>query len=227
MRAASGSIPPIPTSRRVLALARELIGFPRHLSQHVGGFVITRGRLDEVVPIENAAMEERTCVEWDKDDLDALGILKIDVLGLGMLTCLRRGFDLLNKHYAKLPPPHGGLPPPLASPSPRVRGEGRGEGALPHAGAIEAQTRGEAPSPGAQGRADLSPHAGRGEVAPSLPSPAGGGGKERGAVLSRRHPGGGSRHLRHAVARGFDRRVPGREPGADVDAAAPQAARIL
>src|SRR5262249_9147734 len=62
----------------------------------------------EVVPIENAAMEERTCVEWDKDDLDALNILKIDVLGLGMLSCLRRGFDLLNKHYASLPPPSSG-----------------------------------------------------------------------------------------------------------------------
>jgi error-prone DNA polymerase len=99
-----GLDPTDPHLARVLALARELIGFPRHLSQHVGGFVITRGRLDEVVPIENAAMEERTCVEWDKDDLDAIGILKIDVLGLGMLSCLRRGFDLLNMHYARLPP---------------------------------------------------------------------------------------------------------------------------
>ena len=100
-----GLDPADPHLARGLALARELIGFPRHLSQHVGGFVITRGRLDEVVPIENAAMEERTCVEWDKDDLDAIGILKIDVLGLGMLSCLQRGFDLLNKHYARLPPP--------------------------------------------------------------------------------------------------------------------------
>jgi error-prone DNA polymerase len=108
-----GLDPADPHLARVLALARELIGFPRHLSQHVGGFVITRGRLDEVVPIENAAMEDRTCVEWDKDDLDALGILKIDVLGLGMLTCLQRGFDLLNKHYAGLPPPRNvRLPPP-------------------------------------------------------------------------------------------------------------------
>ncbi|MEJ2435957.1 MAG: error-prone DNA polymerase, partial [Pseudolabrys sp.] len=77
-----------PTSRRVKqieALAREIVGFPRHLSQHVGGFVITRSRLDEVMPIGNAAMAERTFVEWDKDDLDALRILKIDVLGLGML----------------------------------------------------------------------------------------------------------------------------------------------
>ena len=84
-----------------LDLARELVGFPRHLSQHVGGFVITRGRLDELVPIENAAMEDRTVIEWDKDDLDALGMLKIDVLGLGMLTCIRRAFDLLAQHYGR------------------------------------------------------------------------------------------------------------------------------
>src|SRR5215471_2309666 len=95
----AGLDPADPHLAKILALTRQLIGFPRHLSQHVGGFVITRGRLDEVVPIENAAMEERTCVEWDKDDLDSLNILKIDVLGLGMLSCLRRGFDLLNKHY--------------------------------------------------------------------------------------------------------------------------------
>jgi error-prone DNA polymerase len=87
--------------RRAMALAKELHGFPRHLSQHVGGFVITKSRLDEVVPIENAAMENRTVVEWDKDDLDALGILKIDVLGLGMLTCIRKGFELLSTHYGK------------------------------------------------------------------------------------------------------------------------------
>ncbi len=82
-----------------LHLTRELIGFPRHLSQHVGGFVITRDRLDELVPIENAAMEDRTVIEWDKDDLDALGILKIDVLALGMLTCVRKAFELLENHY--------------------------------------------------------------------------------------------------------------------------------
>ena len=82
-----------------MALAQELMGFPRHLSQHVGGFAITRSRLDEVVPVENAAMEDRTVIEWDKDDLDALGILKVDVLGLGMLSCLRRAFDLLRSDY--------------------------------------------------------------------------------------------------------------------------------
>ena len=84
-----------------LHLTRELIGFPRHLSQHVGGFVITRERLDELVPIENAAMEDRTVIEWDKDDLDALGILKIDVLALGMLTCVRKAFELLENHYER------------------------------------------------------------------------------------------------------------------------------
>jgi DNA-directed DNA polymerase III PolC len=92
-----------PDSRRVkqvAALAREIVGFPRHLSQHVGGFVITRSRLDEVMPIGNGAMPERTFVEWDKDDLDALGILKIDVLGLGMLSCIRKAFDLLESRYA-------------------------------------------------------------------------------------------------------------------------------
>ena len=81
------------------SLALEIQSFPRHLSQHVGGFVITRSPLDEVVPIANAAMQDRTFVEWDKDDLDALGILKVDVLGLGMLTCLRKAFELTEKHY--------------------------------------------------------------------------------------------------------------------------------
>jgi error-prone DNA polymerase len=84
---------------KTLALAEELKGFPRHLSQHTGGFVITRSRLDEVVPIAHAAMDKRTTVEWDKDDLDALGILKLDVLALGMLTCLRKGLELLQSHY--------------------------------------------------------------------------------------------------------------------------------
>jgi len=93
-----------PKDRRLgqaLALAQELIGFPRHLSQHVGGFVMTRGPLCELVPIENAAMEDRTVIEWDKDDLDALGMLKVDVLGLGMLTCLRKGFEFLRDHYGR------------------------------------------------------------------------------------------------------------------------------
>ncbi len=81
--------------RQTLELAREIVGFPRHLSQHVGGFVITRDRLDELCPVENAAMKERTIIEWDKDDIDALGMLKVDVLALGMLTCIRKAFDLL------------------------------------------------------------------------------------------------------------------------------------
>ncbi len=95
---------------QTLRLVGEITGFPRHLSQHVGGFVMTRGRLDELVPIENAAMEGRTVIEWDKDDIDALGILKVDVLALGMLSCLRRSFDLLREHrgldytLATLPP---------------------------------------------------------------------------------------------------------------------------
>ena len=78
-----------------------MIGFPRHLSQHVGGFVLTRARLDETVPIGNAAMDDRTFIEWDKDDIDTLGLMKVDVLALGMLSCLRRGLDLLQQHYGK------------------------------------------------------------------------------------------------------------------------------
>jgi error-prone DNA polymerase len=87
------------TVRQVVALAGQLVGFPRHLSQHTGGMVITRSPLSEVVPIENAAMAERTVIEWDKDDLDALGILKIDILGLGMLTCVRKAFGLIGQHH--------------------------------------------------------------------------------------------------------------------------------
>ena len=96
-----GLNPTEPRIRMALALTEQIIGFPRHLSQHVGGFVITRGRLDELAPIENAAMAERTVLEWDKDDLDALGILKIDVLGLGMLSCIRKCFALIRNHYGK------------------------------------------------------------------------------------------------------------------------------
>src|SRR3954452_8455524 len=78
-----------------LDLARQLIGTPRHLSQHPGGFVLTQDRLDELVPIEPARMRDRQAIEWDKDDIDALGWMKVDVLGLGMLACMRRAFDLL------------------------------------------------------------------------------------------------------------------------------------
>ena len=90
MRSA-GLDPADPPLALALKMAEELTGFPRHLSQHGGGFVITRDRLDEVVPVMNAAMEDRTTIEWDKDDLDALGMLKIDVLALGMLTALTQG----------------------------------------------------------------------------------------------------------------------------------------
>src|SRR3546814_7412855 len=76
----------------------ELLQAPRHLSQHVGGFVLTEGRLDELVPIHNAAMEDRTFIEWDKDDIDVLGLMKVDVLALGMLTCIRKCFDLMREH---------------------------------------------------------------------------------------------------------------------------------
>ncbi len=83
---------------RAVMLANQLIGFPRHLSQHVGGFVLTRDRLDEIVPIGPAAMDDRYFIEWDKDDLDRLGIMKVDVLALGMLTCIRKAFDLFKRH---------------------------------------------------------------------------------------------------------------------------------
>jgi error-prone DNA polymerase len=91
-----------PTDARLaktLKLAQELIEFPRHLSQHVGGFVITEVPLHDIVPIENAAMEDRTVIEWNKDDIETLEIMKVDVLGLGMLSCLRRSFALMKEHY--------------------------------------------------------------------------------------------------------------------------------
>src|SRR5262245_29004845 len=97
----AGLDPSDPLLSRCLELTQELLGFPRHLSQHVGGFVLTRGPLSEVVPIGNAAMDDRTFIEWDKDDLDALKLLKVDVLGLGMLTCIRKGFAFLKEHYGR------------------------------------------------------------------------------------------------------------------------------
>ena len=103
----AGLDPADPLLRQTVALASALIGFPRHLSQHVGGFVLTRGPLEEIVPIGNGAMKDRTFVEWDKDDLEALGLMKVDVLGLGMLTCIRKAFELLAQHK--------GLPLTLAS----------------------------------------------------------------------------------------------------------------
>ncbi len=96
-----GLDPDSPKLRFALELVETLIGFPRHLSQHPGGFVMSEGRLDEIAPIGNAAMPDRTVIEWDKNDLDALGILKVDVLGLGMLSCLRKSFDLLQRHKGR------------------------------------------------------------------------------------------------------------------------------
>ncbi|MCO5161501.1 MAG: error-prone DNA polymerase [Mesorhizobium sp.] len=90
-------------TRHLFDNANELMGFPRHLSQHVGGFVITRDRLDEIVPIMKTAMPERKMIEWDKDDLDSVGIFKVDILALGMLSCLRRCFDLIKSHYPDRP----------------------------------------------------------------------------------------------------------------------------
>ena len=131
-----------------MKLAEQLIGMPRHLSQHVGGFILTERPLTETVPIGNGAMDDRTFIEWDKDDIEELGILKIDVLALGMLTCIRKCFDL-----------------------------------------------DRAASWRAVGAGD--------------------------------RPAGGARGLRHAVPRGFARRVPGRKPGADEHAAAAEAALLL
>jgi error-prone DNA polymerase len=92
----AGLDPKNPLLRRVIFTAREIVGLPRHLSQHVGGFVLTRGRLDETVPIGPAAMKDRSFIEWDKDDIDALGMMKVDILALGMLTCIKKAFALLN-----------------------------------------------------------------------------------------------------------------------------------
>ncbi|KRE16550.1 DNA polymerase [Bosea sp. Root381] len=91
----AGLDPKNPTIRRAVDFAMRLLGYPRHLSQHVGGFVLARGRLDETVPIGNAAMADRTFIEWDKDDIDALRLMKVDVLALGMLTCIRKAFELV------------------------------------------------------------------------------------------------------------------------------------
>src|SRR5205085_5842119 len=91
----SGVDPNDVTVLRLVELTAQLLGFPRHLSQHTGGMVMTRGPLCEMVPIENASMEDRTVIEWDKDDIDALGILKVDVLAPGMLTVISKAFKML------------------------------------------------------------------------------------------------------------------------------------
>jgi len=90
-----------PHLKRVLNLTKQIIGMPRHLSQHVGGFILTEGALTETVPVGNGAMADRSFIEWDKDDIDALGILKVDVLALGMLTCIRKCLDLLRDHHGQ------------------------------------------------------------------------------------------------------------------------------
>lgn len=94
----SGFDPDNPEIARLTHFVGQIVNFPRHLSQHVGGFVLTQDRLDETVPIHNAAMADRTFIEWDKDDIDALGLMKVDVLALGMLTCIRKAFDLMRHH---------------------------------------------------------------------------------------------------------------------------------
>jgi error-prone DNA polymerase len=90
-----------PEIRHLVRLTGEIMGLPRHLSQHVGGFILTQDRLDETVPIHNAAMPDRTFIEWDKDDIDALGLMKIDVLALGMLSCIARAFRLIETHIGR------------------------------------------------------------------------------------------------------------------------------
>ena len=101
--AGSGLDPANAEMARLHRLVNRLLKFPRHLSQHVGGFVLTQGRLDEMVPIHNGAMADRTFIEWDKDDIDVLGLMKVDILALGMLTCIRKAFDLMERHGLKGP----------------------------------------------------------------------------------------------------------------------------
>lgn len=96
---AQGLNPDEPSLHKVLQLTGQLMGFPRQLGQHTGGFVITQCKLSDICPVMNARMVDRTQLEWDKDDLEALGILKVDVLALGMLTCIRKGFELAKQHY--------------------------------------------------------------------------------------------------------------------------------
>ena len=150
----------------------ELIGFPRHLSQHVGGFVMTRGPLCELVPIENAAMEDRTVIEWDKDDLDALGMLKVDVLALGMLTCCARASTCCAALRPRSRPGHragrgpGGLRHAVQGRLPR-RVPGREPGPDDHAAAPQAA---QLLRPGDRG-GDRAPRADPGRHGPSLPAP--------------------------------------------------------
>ncbi|MFN7333664.1 MAG: error-prone DNA polymerase, partial [bacterium] len=97
--ATAGIAPESAIGKRFIYLVQSILGFPRHLSQHTGGMVMTQGPLCELCPIENAAMADRTIIQWDKNDLDELGILKVDCLALGMLSAIHRSFQLLTKHY--------------------------------------------------------------------------------------------------------------------------------
>jgi error-prone DNA polymerase len=108
--AADGFDPASPVIRQFCELVNALAGFPRHLSQHTGGFVIARGSLERLVPVENAAMPDRSVIQWDKDDLDALGLLKVDVLALGMLSAIRRSLDMIGAHRGE-PFALGDVPP--------------------------------------------------------------------------------------------------------------------
>ena len=107
--AETGLDPDNPEIRRLGDLVQQILQFPRHLSQHVGGFVLTQDRLDETVPIHNAAMDDRTFIEWDKDDIDTLGLMKVDILALGMLTCIRKAFDMLNMLQGRVEAPCSAL----------------------------------------------------------------------------------------------------------------------
>ena len=107
--AETGLDPDNPEIRRLGDLVGQILQFPRHLSQHVGGFVLTQDRLDETVPIHNAAMDDRTFIEWDKDDIDTLGLMKVDILALGMLTCIRKAFDMLNALEGRIEEPCSAL----------------------------------------------------------------------------------------------------------------------
>ncbi|MCF3110673.1 error-prone DNA polymerase [Niabella sp. CC-SYL272] len=100
-RSSGGFMAHDPHLLKTLELTRQYIGFPRQLGQHTGGFVITQNKLSDLCPILNARMEDRTCIEWNKEDIEALGFLKVDVLALGMLTCIRKGFDLIKNHHGR------------------------------------------------------------------------------------------------------------------------------
>ena len=162
-----------PEIARLKTLVDRLLKFPRHLSQHVGGYVLTEGRLDEIVPIHNAAMEDRTFIEWDKDDIDALGLMKVDVLALGMLTCIRKSFDLMRLHglgdyqLDTVPPEDPAVYDMLCEGRQHRRVPGRKPGADQHAAAAQAALL---LRPGDRGGAG-PPRPDRGRHGPSLSPP--------------------------------------------------------